>query len=179
MRAAAATAFSCCRLGERRLGFLVREIQADRARGEQRAGDQREDQQQVLAKQAAATGPRHGAARGPGRERPGGRFAGGDRRAGRGRGCRHFAIPGGAGLFGHGDATRLTAQGQEPTPCAGRARSAPAAATIALHGVRRRSREHRNWRSIRLFGTRRGTIVFRRRLSSCRRGAPGPSRRKT
>ena len=40
--------------GERRLVLLVGEVDADRARREQRARHQREDQQQVLAEQAAA-----------------------------------------------------------------------------------------------------------------------------
>ena len=40
--------------GERGLGFLIREVDADRARRKQRDHDQRKNQHQILAKQAAA-----------------------------------------------------------------------------------------------------------------------------
>src|SRR6185436_14909208 len=43
--------------GERFLVFLVGEVQADAARDQQRAADQREDQQEILAEQPAAVLP--------------------------------------------------------------------------------------------------------------------------
>jgi hypothetical protein len=51
---------------ERRLAFLIREIDADAPRGKQRRRHQREDQQQVFAKEPAAMGPRVGRVRGGG-----------------------------------------------------------------------------------------------------------------
>jgi hypothetical protein len=76
-------------VGERRLGLLVREIQADPAGHEQRARHQRENQQQVLPEQAAAVGVLRARTRRGGRRRPGDRFGGLDVRAGLDRGCRH------------------------------------------------------------------------------------------
>jgi len=44
--------------GERGLVLLVREIEADAARDEERAADQREDEQEIAAKEPAALDPR-------------------------------------------------------------------------------------------------------------------------
>ena len=51
-------------VGERGPGLLVREIDADASGRQQRAGDQREDQQQILAEKSAAVRMLRGRARG-------------------------------------------------------------------------------------------------------------------